>query len=270
MSKRYRKRLNAKKHLNDLFMDTKNVLVIHYSCESFYDRDDGSSPRITSIAVRNLESGQTTSFSIHKSAELETAKIDMADIEKNYDKYELKMLDEFADFVQHNASLKWLHWNMRDQNYGFQAIEHRHRVLGGNPRTTVQESNKFDLSRILIGLYGVGYIGHPRLVKLVQRNKISDKDFLTGEEEAEAFNSKNYIGLHQSTLRKVDVLANVIDRVHDKRLKTNASWWERNGGDIGDLIDVVKEHPIYSVLGLLVFAIGVIKSFGWVFEKWFA
>jgi len=38
--------------------------VIHYSCESFYDRPNGASPRITSIAVRKLDSGQTLSFSI--------------------------------------------------------------------------------------------------------------------------------------------------------------------------------------------------------------
>jgi hypothetical protein len=29
--------------------------------------------------------------------------------------------------------MKYVHWNMRDVNYGFQAIEHRFRVLGGEP-----------------------------------------------------------------------------------------------------------------------------------------
>jgi hypothetical protein len=29
--------------------------------------------------------------------------------------------------------MKYLHWNMRDINYGFAAIEHRHRVLDGSP-----------------------------------------------------------------------------------------------------------------------------------------
>ncbi|MBC1300093.1 hypothetical protein GNF11_35475 [Nostoc sp. UCD122] len=53
----------------ELMSKADDVIVIHYSCESFYDRPDGSSPRITSIAVRNLESGQTTSFSIHQVAE---------------------------------------------------------------------------------------------------------------------------------------------------------------------------------------------------------
>ena len=48
------RRRQARKDLSKLFADPKNVVVIHYSCESFYDRQDGSSPRVTSIAVRNL------------------------------------------------------------------------------------------------------------------------------------------------------------------------------------------------------------------------
>jgi hypothetical protein len=55
--------------LEPIFADAGNVSVIHYSCESFYDRPNGASPRITSIAVRKLDSGQTLSFSIHQVAE---------------------------------------------------------------------------------------------------------------------------------------------------------------------------------------------------------
>lgn len=40
---------------------------VHYSCESFYDIQDGRTPRITSIAIRNYASAQTESFSIHQS-----------------------------------------------------------------------------------------------------------------------------------------------------------------------------------------------------------
>ena len=55
--------------LDKLFAEAANVWVIHYSCESFYDRPNGQSPRITSIAVRKLNSAQTRSFSIHQVAE---------------------------------------------------------------------------------------------------------------------------------------------------------------------------------------------------------
>ena len=48
----------------------KNYLIIHYSCESFYDIQDGHTPRITSIAVYDYATAQTDSFSIHKLAEM--------------------------------------------------------------------------------------------------------------------------------------------------------------------------------------------------------
>jgi hypothetical protein len=52
-----KRRRQARQELSSLFATAKSVVVIHYSCESFYDRADGTSPRVTSIAVRNLESG---------------------------------------------------------------------------------------------------------------------------------------------------------------------------------------------------------------------
>lgn len=42
--------------LDRIFAHPANVWVIHYSCESFYDRPEGRSPRITSIATRKLNS----------------------------------------------------------------------------------------------------------------------------------------------------------------------------------------------------------------------
>ncbi len=67
--KKRRRRKDALKAIDQLEARRDNVLVIHYSCESFYDTQDGRTARVTSIAVRNLSTGQTSSFSIHKSAE---------------------------------------------------------------------------------------------------------------------------------------------------------------------------------------------------------
>ena len=82
-----------------------------------FDRPDGATPRITSIAVRNFASGQTESFSIHKVAELKH--IPIVDIPGHYDSLEKEMLDEFSQYLQSNDHCIWVHWNMRDINYGF-------------------------------------------------------------------------------------------------------------------------------------------------------
>lgn len=66
---RIKKRKDALQQLNELVQRDEYLLIIHYSCESFYNITDGRSPRITSIAVRYYRTGQTISFSIHKVAE---------------------------------------------------------------------------------------------------------------------------------------------------------------------------------------------------------
>lgn len=164
--KRLQIKKKAEKTLNELMESRNMVNVIHYSCESFYDRKDGSSPRITSIAVQNLANGQIYSFSIHQFAERKGA--NPQQLEDNFDEFEGQMLKEFYAFVEKHLNHKWLHWNMRDVNYGFQAIEHRYKVLKGKPQK-ISETNLFDLSRILVDIYGPKYSSHPRLEKLIDK-----------------------------------------------------------------------------------------------------
>ncbi|MHC5769729.1 MAG: hypothetical protein ACYTXI_29795 [Nostoc sp.] len=256
------KHRQAKGKLAELMSKADDVIVIHYSCESFYDRLDGSSPRITSIAVRNLESGQTTSFSIHQVAERKG--FSAIALEQHYDDLEKLMLDEFYNYVRHHASHIWLHWNMRDINYGFPAIAHRYKVLKGEPEE-ISESKLVDLSRLLIAIYGIIYIQHPRLNSLLENNSITYRDFLDGKGEADAFIKKQYVKLHQSTLRKVDVLANIVERAANDSLKTNSSSKDIYGNYIIALIELIKENPVISgMVGLISFVsavIGIITIF---------
>ena len=248
----------ARKQLADIINNPKNVTVIHYSCESFYDRPDGSSPRITSIAVRNLYSGQTTSFSIHQVAEIKAYSKD--DIEMNYNSLEKLMLDDFYQYISSHQHYTWVHWNMRDINYGFPAIAHRYRVLGGNP-LEINESNMVDLARLLVAIYGTQYISHPRLQKLMEKNKITDKDFLSGADEATAFQKKEYVKLHQSTLRKVDVIANISERLGNGVLKTNAKWKDIYGSYPAALGEFLKEHWIFSLISFISAIVGLAVLF---------
>lgn len=235
----------AKDKLKELFSRVGKVYAIHYSCESFYERDDWRSPRITSVAVRNLESGQTTSFSIHLVAELRD--IPVSEIDSHYDELEREMLDRLAEYLKARRDATWIHWNMRDQNYGFQAIEHRHRILKGEPEV-VPDDRKIDLSSLLISLYGENYIGHPRLASLVAKNKISTRDFMDGGEEAIAFMEKRYLDLHRSTLRKAYILCSILRGAYDEDLVTNSSWKDKLGSSLRAKLYVIKEHPAYDVV----------------------
>lgn len=245
---RIRRRKQAKKTIQDFINHPENVAVIHYSCESFYDRQDGRTPRITSIAILSLAAHQTHSFSIHKVAE--QSGIPAQAITAEYDRLEREMLDEFFEFIRLHETYKWVHWNMRDVNYGFAAIEHRYRVLGGKP-IRIDDSKKYDLANLLIIAFGVGYIGHPRLEKLVDKNKIAKLNFLNGAQEAEAFENKEYVKLHQSTLRKVDMMANIIGRVAEGMLKTNSRWYEIYGISPAAIGEIIKDHWLFVVIGFL-------------------
>ncbi len=241
-----------------MFADAPNTWVIHYSCESFYNRPNGASPRITSIAVRRLDSGQTLSFSIHQVAE--ERGVPFAEIEAHYDALERQMLGAFYAHVGGHRGMRYLHWNMRDINYGFAAIEHRFRVLKGEP-VVVDDDKKSDLARLFIDIYGVGYVGHPRLENLLEKNSIKPRDFLTGPREAEAFENRNYVGLHQSTLRKVDVIANIAQRAHYRQLRTNTSWWDMHGGRLRTVSSWIVENQTIAFLASIASIIGLAIAF---------
>lgn len=253
---RAKRRKNAFEKLTELFNNSSHTLIVHYSCESFYDIKDGRTPRITSIAVRYLNTAQTKSFSIHKTAEINKVPFDK--IEEDYDRLEKEMLTDFFTLVKNHNSFNWIHWNMRDINYGFEAIEHRYSVLGGIPES-ISDSNKFDLSRLLIDIFGRRYIGHPRLESLMNFNKITKKDFLTGAEEAQAFENKEYVKLHQSTLRKVDIFQTILERTVEKALKTNAKLSDMYGISPQGIADMIKENwllgLIWTVLTIVIGAV---------------
>lgn len=257
---KFRRRRAARKAFEELDRRRDMYIVLHYSCESFYDIKDGRTPRVTSIAARNFSTGQTSSFSIHKSAE--QLGVLLTEITRRYDELEKHMLDEFFDFIKSRHGYSFIHWNMRDINYGFQAIEHRYKVLGGEP-FTVDDSRKFDLARELINQYGPGYAPHGengRLHSLMDLNHITTLDALTGKQEAEAFDAGEYVTLHRSTLRKVDVMSNILERVLDGSIKTNASWQEKTGYHPAVLVELIKEHWIVGILATIIVLIGLVAS----------
>ena len=123
----YEKRKKAVSTLKEIDTRPDNYIIVHYTCDNFK-----VSQIISSIAVRQLADGQTESFSLYKAAQ--EMNIENDAIPNNQEKIEKKMLSDYYKFVNKNLEKKWIHWGMNSDNYGFKAIEHRYRVLGGRPK----------------------------------------------------------------------------------------------------------------------------------------
>lgn len=242
-----KRRKKAKEILQNISDSSAEYLIIHYSCESFFNLPQGNTPRITSIAVRYFRNAQTHSFSIHKIAELKG--ILPNQINLHYNQLELEMLDEYFSFVGRHLDFKWIHINMRNINFGFEAINHRYKVLGGIP-TSINDNLKIDLARLFVEIYGKHYSPHPRMESLYRLNNITMASFLNGEEEATAFNNGDYVALHQSTLRKVDNMHNVILLSVEEDLKTKSNIFQIYGISPAGFFYSAKENWI---VGLLLF-----------------
>ncbi|EOV9019604.1 hypothetical protein ACN6VB_000540 [Cronobacter turicensis] len=249
---RVRRRSQSKKDVNRAYENAVRNYIIHYSCESFYDNASGQSRRVTSIAVRNLDSAQTQSWSLHSSAEL----LGLQDrIPENLDKIEKYLLTEFFSFLRNHSDSTFIHWNMRDKAFGFPALEHRFKVLGGEP-FILQDDKKLDLARVLINLYGPGYAPHEcpvtgkrgRVMSLMQMNHITSRDAMQGKEEADAFEKGEYLKLDRSTLAKVDIFHNFFDRLHANKLKTNATFAEKYGFKLAAIPELIRDNPIITMV----------------------
>jgi len=172
---------------------------------------------------------------------------------------EKEMLSDFFEYAKYRQTYTCIHWNMRDGNYGFSAIEHRYQVLGGDPYI-VKDDKKFDLARALVTLYGRQYAPHGnsgRFHELIALNQMTDRSAMTGKEEADAFEAGEYVKLHQSTLRKVDVLANVIERIVDGSLKTNANWRQKHGMHPKAIVEYLRENWVWSLIVMIAIVLGL-------------
>lgn len=246
---------NAEEKFELINKNRNRVFIIHYSCESFI-KHNNKTPRISSIAIRNYDSGQTYSFSINKTAEVKNVPLDK--LESSYDILEKEMLDEYFDFLKTHMDYYYVHWNMRNINYGFEALKHRYKVLKGNP-ISLDENRLIDLSVILSEYYGSGYISHPMLENIMKKNDISSKDFLTGKEEADCFDNKEYIKLHLSTLKKVDVLSSILNRHISGKLKTNIS-------KVKHVVNSSFDSTVYKIISVIA-AIWTVISIPLLFVK---
>jgi hypothetical protein len=212
--------------LHKLRQQNDQLLAIHYSCQNLSDDNEDLSPRVTSIAVLHLSSSSMHSFSIHLIAERKRVSRD--EIPDQYDELERVMLTEFYDFVKSHQDHLWIHWQMTNINYGFEALSHRYAVLTGFEPPRILDSKKFNLSSLITSAYGHDCVDHPRMINLMKLNGGVHRDFLSGVDEVAAFKDKEYIKLHKSTMCKVYWFKHIYYLLQDKKVKTaRTNLWNR-------------------------------------------
>lgn len=230
---------HALRHLKN---NETNLLVVHYSSESLGDGNEGLSPRITSIAVLHVSSWTMHSFSIHLVAERQGVGKD--DISSRYDELEGLMLQDFNEFVLGRQESDWLHWNMSNINFGFEAISHRYEVLKHKKAALIPDTRRFNLSYLIEGVYGRNYVDDPKMLKLMELNDGRHRNFLTGPDESEAFKKQEYVKLHRSTMVKVYWFAKTYEKLQSRKLiTTRSNYWNR--------INNWLEKPFIKLLGFV-------------------
>ncbi len=89
------------------------------------------------------------------------------------------------------------------------------------------------------------------------------KQILNGKQEANAFDNKQFIELHQSTLRKVNCISDILYRVLDNSLITDSKFLDRYGLHPKMIYYYFYENWIF---GLIMFFIGTTASMITIFK----
>jgi hypothetical protein len=130
--------------------------------------------------------------------------------------------------------------------------------LGGQA-FEIDEDRKFDFPRVLGKIYTNGYEKNEpdgRLLNLAKKNNISTID-AKGNAESTAFDNKEYLKLHKSTLRKVDIIDSIIDRVDKDELIVSVEKKHIYGLTIPGIIEIVKNNRILiAIWTLIIYVLG--------------
>ena len=109
---------------------------------------------------------------------------------------------------------------------------------------------------------------HPRFAKIAEKNNIAKKDFLDGKSESEAFQEKKYVQLHHSSLRKVNIIETIFEKVLDKSLKTNSKWYEIYGLSPQGIFEASRENWIFNLI-ISILSVALTLFLGWALPKIF-
>lgn len=250
----------SREFIKELKAHPENFYIIHYSCQSLYDDNEGLSPRITSIAVTHYATEQTVSFSTHAIAE--EMGISRDEVKIRFDDVERNLLGSFYTFIRDRRDKYWVHWNMRNLTFGFEHLEHRYRALGCIDAPVIPVERRINLNDLLAERFGSEYAPHPKLKSLMDLNGGTHRHFLTGAEEVQSFSNNDFIRMHNSTLAKVGFFHSVMRKLVTSKLHTASRSY-------GVALDKLFESRPAKAIGLT----GTVVSIGvgaWQSLLWFA
>ncbi len=252
------------KVLQHLKENSSQVLFIHYSRQNLNDNDQGvATPRIIAIMIKSLDGATTYTFAINHEAE--KAKVIRENIADYYDLLESRLLTGFNNFVKTKDGYKWLHWDMNDVHFGFEAIAHRYKVLideNGKDFNEIPFQNRINLNDVLKKIYSSSYEKDPQLDNLMKtNNKGNFKDgFLTLSEEAIAFKQLDFPKILESLRCKVNFILDVVNKVISKNLKIGKN-------NTTNRLRAFITHPATATISMLLTLLSIILKIFGVFSK---
>lgn len=237
----WEKHKKAKRILIDIFNKIDLHRIIHYSCQSFKREENGQSASITSISIYSCANNTTKSFDIQSTAE--KLRISHDDIIIKMDVIEKTILEDFFEYIKNDCNAIYINWNMRDAQYGFEALVNRyHYFMNEYPKYKVPPNQQINLAKLLEEYYGMNYVDDPKLKNIIKLNPILESpDFLEGEKEAKAFKDGNYNDILKSNLSKVRLINNILNMLYDRKLKVSISMFESFGFEPQVIFEQIKD-----------------------------
>lgn len=241
----WKRKKRAFESLKKITREENKVLCIHYSYSNTYDDEYGDiSPLITSIVIQSLDEQMNREFAIH--LEADKAGITKDQIQDSYRDLELRVLEKYNDFVKRYKNYYWIHWNMKDMTFGFEAIKHRHEKLfeSLNEYCEIPVNNRRNLSNIIERMYGENFTeGSDTLKSLMLANSknLESNKYLSLNEESIEFENKNFLTVMNSVNLKVMFIRVALNKLINKKLKIpNKNFYAH--------FEYFVTHPIFTFI----------------------
>ena len=261
----------SNKIISDYVKKKSNYIFIHYARQNCFSEAYEKGPRVIAIVAMNAESEQFSVFSLKKSADKQgKVFFELSDSEKDIIEY--NMLQDFFEYVKDNKDKVWLHWNMKNNNFGFSAIEDRFRMLKGNP-SHFEEGKLINISVLLKKKYGMNYAKDNmwngklmgKMYDIFILNRITDSNILDGEREIIEYILKNVTSIEQSVLGKLKAFKVIMEKAADNVLKCRGNILKDvYGFNMTGIANYIQDNALLALLFSIIG--GIIAT---VICKWF-